>query len=120
MDIEGGREVEGPSLESEAFATLIKINKFNIGMNKNTKMAIIGDYWVEKTLERITKLLHEYNDLFPKTFIDIKGIEGEIGEMNIPLKTKARTVRQRPYRLNLVYKKKVKEKIDRMLEVGII
>jgi hypothetical protein len=27
------------------------------------RMEIIGDYWDEKTLERITELLHEYSDL---------------------------------------------------------
>jgi hypothetical protein len=83
-------------------------------------MASIGDYWDEKTIERITELLHDYSDMFPTTFIDMKGIEGEIGEMNIPLKIEARLVRQRPYRLKPIYKKKVKAEIDRILEVGII
>jgi hypothetical protein len=50
----------------------------------------------------------------------MKGIVGEIGEMNIPIKPKTKPVRQRPYRLNPIYKQKVKEKIDRMLEDGII
>jgi hypothetical protein len=50
----------------------------------------------------------------------MKGIKGEIGEMNIPLKLEARSIRQRPYRLNPIYKQKVKPKIDRMLEFGII
>jgi hypothetical protein len=40
--------------------------------------------------------------------------------MNIPLKPEAIPVRERPYRLNPIYKKKVKEEIDRMLEAGII
>jgi hypothetical protein len=119
-EIEGEREVEGPSLESEAFVAPIKVKKFNIGMNENPKMESIGDYWDEKTLERITKLLRKYSDLFPTTFTEMKGIAGELGEMKIPLKPEARPVRQRPYRLNPVYKKKVKEEIDRMLEAGII
>jgi hypothetical protein len=50
-------------------------------------MANIGDYWDELTMERITELLHEYNDLFPMTFIEMKGISRELGEMNIPLLT---------------------------------
>jgi hypothetical protein len=50
----------------------------------------------------------------------MKGIVGELGEMKIPLKPEARPIRQRPYRLNPIYKHKVKEKIDRMLEAGII
>jgi hypothetical protein len=54
------------------------------------------------------------------TFTKMKGIIGEIGEMKIPLKLEARPVRQRPYRLNLVYKQKVKAQIDRMLEASII
>jgi hypothetical protein len=31
-------------------------------------MESIGDYWDEQTVERITELLREYNDLFPMTF----------------------------------------------------
>jgi hypothetical protein len=54
------------------------------------------------------------------TFMEMKGIEGELGEMKIPLKPKARSVRQRLYRLNPLYKQKVKEEIDILLEVGII
>jgi hypothetical protein len=67
-------------------------------------MESIGDYWDEQTIERITKLLHEYNDRFPTTFIEMKGIVGEIGEMKIPLKPEARHIRKIPYRLNPVYK----------------
>jgi len=42
------------------------------------------------------------------------------GEMKIPLRTKERLIRQRPYRLNPIYKQKVKFEIGRMLEDGII
>jgi hypothetical protein len=119
-EIEGEREVEGPSLDSEVFAAPIKVYKFNIGTNDNRKMESIGDYLDEKTIEIITELLHKYNDLFLATFIEMKGIEGELCEMKIPLKLEARLVRKRPYRLNPVYKQKVKVEIDRMLEAGMI
>jgi hypothetical protein len=36
-------------------------------------MARIGDYWDEQPMESITELLHEYNDLFPTTFTEMKG-----------------------------------------------
>jgi hypothetical protein len=117
---EGKIEVEGPPLESEVNATLIKVKKFNIGTVENPKMASIGDYWDEQTIERITKLLHDYNDLFPTIFIEMKGVAGELGEMKIPLRAEARPNKQRPYRLNPIYKKKIKDEIDRMLEAGII
>jgi hypothetical protein len=50
----------------------------------------------------------------------MKGIAGELGEMKIPLRPEARPIRQRPYILNPIYKKKGKAEIDKMLEVGII
>ena len=38
-----------------------------------------------KVLEPETKLLCEYNNLFPTTFMEMKGIAGELGEMKILL-----------------------------------
>jgi hypothetical protein len=50
----------------------------------------------------------------------MKGVAGEIGEMKIHLIPDSIPTRQRPYKLNLVYKKKVKEEINKMLEAGVI
>ena len=66
------------------------------------------------------KILHEFQDLFPTNFSEMKGIVGDLGEMKIPLRPDAKLVKQRPYRLNPRYKQKFKEKINRMLEVGVI
>jgi hypothetical protein len=65
-------------------------------------------------------LLCKYSDLFPTTFMEMKGITREQGEMKIPLRPKARIIRQQTYRLNPIYKHKVKDYIDRMFEVDII
>ena len=67
-EVEGQREVEGPLLESKVIVASIKVKKFNIGTVENPKMASIGDYWDEKTIESIIDLLCEYSDLFPTTF----------------------------------------------------
>jgi hypothetical protein len=96
------------------------VKKVNIGMKEKPKFAKIGDYWKNETMERIADLLCEYHDLFLTTFSEMKGIAGELGEMKIPLKLHAKTVRQRPYKLNLKYKEKVKVEFDRMIEDGII
>jgi hypothetical protein len=77
-------------------------------MNDNPKMESIGDYWDEKTLERIIELLQKYSELFPTTFTEMKCIARELGDMKIPIKPKDRPIRQRPYRLNPVYKQKLK------------
>jgi hypothetical protein len=50
----------------------------------------------------------------------MKGIEGPMGEMRIPLKLDVKLVKKRPYKLNPKYKEKVKIELDRMLEAGII
>jgi hypothetical protein len=68
----------------------------------------------------IAYLLQEYQDIFPTTFSNMKGIVGDLGEIKIPLKPGAKPVQQRPYKLNMKYKKKVKVEIDRMLDIGII
>jgi CTP:phosphocholine cytidylyltransferase-like protein len=54
------------------------VKKVNIGTTDNPKMASIGYYWDEKTVEIITKLLRKYNDIFPTTFAEMKGIVGEL------------------------------------------
>jgi hypothetical protein len=119
-EVEDEREVEVPPMESEVIVASIKVKKVNIGTVENPKMASIGDYWDEKIVESITELLREYSNLFPTTFTKMKGIIGELGEMKILLRAEARSSRQRPYKLNLIYKQKSKVKINRMLEAGII
>jgi hypothetical protein len=85
------------------------VKKVNIGTTHKPKIESIGDYWDEQRVKRITELLRKYSDLFPTTLTEMKGISGELGEMKIPLKIEAISVRQRSYRLNPIYKHKVKE-----------
>ena len=54
---------------------------------------------------KITNLLHEFQELFPTKFSEMKGILGDLGKMNIPLNPDVKPVRQRPYLLNPRYKK---------------
>jgi hypothetical protein len=63
----------------------MKVKKVNIGIEENPKIASIGDYWDNQTVERITKLLREYSDLFLATFSEMKGVAVEFGEMKISL-----------------------------------
>jgi hypothetical protein len=50
----------------------------------------------------------------------MNGIEGDLGDMKIPVKLRANPVHQRPYRLNPRYKEKVKDEIGKMLDARII
>jgi hypothetical protein len=87
---------------------------------ENPKISNIGHYWDSETMEKIIELLHKYSDLFPTTFLEMKGLVGELGEMKITLRTDARLVTQRPYILNPIYNNKVKAELDRIPESGII
>jgi hypothetical protein len=53
-EVEGGRDVEGPPIESEVISMPIKVKKVNIRTTEKPKMANIGDYWDEQTVESIT------------------------------------------------------------------
>ena len=71
-------------------------------------------------MAKITSLLHEFKDLFPTKFVEMKGISGHSGEMKIPLKPDAKLVKKRPYILNPWYKERIKAELERMMDVGII
>jgi hypothetical protein len=64
----------------------MKIKKLNIAIEESLNIVIIGDSLDNQTMERITELHHEYSDIFPTTFSEMKGVEGELGEMKIPLR----------------------------------
>ena len=71
-------------------------------------------------MEKITDMLHEFQDLFPTKFSKMKGILGYLGEMKIPQNPNAKLVKKWPYRLNPRYMERVKTELDRMLDAGII
>jgi hypothetical protein len=96
--------VEGPGVELPFIGQLIKIKKVNIGTEETPKFVNVGDYWDDSTINKITKLLHEYQDLVLTKITDMKGIKGPMGEMRIPSKPYARPVKQIPYRLKPKYK----------------
>jgi len=81
---------------------------------------MIGDYLDEDIVSKVIELLHEYYDLFPTKTLEMKGILGNLGVMRIPLKPYAKLFKERPYRLNIKYKEKVKEELDKMTTIEII
>ena len=67
-------------MSSDQFLSPLKIKKVNIGSSENPKFANIGDYWDDETMGKITDLLHEFQDLFPTKFSEMKGIVEDLGE----------------------------------------
>lgn len=71
-------------------------------------------------VDKAVELLHEYQDLFPTKITVLKGILGDLGMMKITLKPDAKPIKKHPYRLNLKYKEKVREELEKILAAGII
>jgi len=89
-------------------------------MKAEPKFVKIGDYWDNATMDKVVELLHEYQDLFPTNFMDLKGIIKDLGVMKITLKPNVKPVKKRPYYLNPKYKEKVHLELDKMLVASII
>lgn len=92
----------------------------NTGTKEKLKFAKIGYYWDNTIVDKVVELLHEYQDLFPSKFTNLKGTIKDLGMMKITLNLNKKLVKQRPYHLNSKYKEKVYLQLDKMLTAGII
>lgn len=121
-ETKGNREIQNtiPSHIDSSYNHPLKLQMINIGTEEKPKIALLGDYWDEKTSQEIQSPMREYEDLFLKTFSELKGIKGVMGEMKIELKLGSKSIRHRPYHLNPRVKMKVKKEIDKMLEASLI
>jgi hypothetical protein len=84
-ETKGNREIQNimPRQTDGSYNHPLKLCKVNIGTIKKPKITMVGDYWDEQTSQEIQSLLRDYEDLFPKTFSELKGIKGVMGEMKI-------------------------------------
>lgn len=119
-ETEGCREVRGPLIEDPDITALLKMKQVNIRTEVEPKYAMLSDYWDDATVDKVAKLLREYQYLFLTKITDLKGIVGDLGMMKITLKLNTKLVKQRPYCLNPKYKEKVHVELDKMLTAGII
>lgn len=58
-------------------------------------------------MDKDVEILYEYHVLFPTTFLDLKGIIGDLDVMKITLKPNPKPIKQRSYRLNPKYMKRL-------------
>ena len=115
FESEGQRVVIGAEIELPDVTEPIKTRKVNIGTKEQPKFSNIGYYSDEDTMGTIAELLTEYKVFFPTKFCELKGIIGDLVVMRITLKLDSRPIKQRPYRLNPKYKKKVKKEQEKMV-----
>lgn len=53
----------------------------------------IVDYWDDMTVDKVTELFREQQDIFPTKFADLKGIIGDQGMMKITLNPDVKPVK---------------------------
>lgn len=76
---------------------MVKKKQVNIGSKLEPKFTHIGNFWDEYMVGKVVELLHEYRDLLPTKFSELKGIVGDLGMMKINLKLDVNRVKQSPY-----------------------
>ena len=97
---EGERNINEESTIEGIHLQPLRTKKMNIDTEERPKLATMGDYWDEEMTKEIFSLLQEYEDLFPSSVADLKGIKGDLGKMLIVLKPDAQPIKHRPYWLN--------------------
>lgn len=65
-------------------------------------------------------MLKEYRDVFAWSYKDLKGVDLDICQDTIPMKDTTKPSRQRPDTYNNNFAKKIKDKIDNLLEADFI
>ena len=76
-ETEGSQDVTASDVPKDPMNQPLKI--VNIWIEDNPKVASVRDYWDEETMAKITNLLHEFQDLFPTKFYEMKGILEDLG-----------------------------------------
>ena len=56
----------------------LNVKKHNIGSKEKPKLASIRDYWDDQKIKDRFDLLTQYEDLFPLSVVELKGINGGI------------------------------------------
>ena len=64
LETKGHREVEGLQIEDLDITMPLKIRQVNNGTEAESKFGKIGDYWDNAIVDKVAKLLCEYQDLF--------------------------------------------------------
>lgn len=71
----------------------LKMKQVNVGTEAEPKYVMLDDYWDDATVDKVTELLHEYQDLFWTKITNLKGIVGNLKMMKITLKPDMKLVK---------------------------
>ena len=98
-----------------------KVKEVNLaGLRETPKLVFVSVDLTKEGESDLITLLKEYKDCFVWSYEDMKGVLPKVVQHMIPIWDDVKRVQQRPYDMNPKYKMIVKEKIDKLLDVGFI
>jgi hypothetical protein len=97
-----------------------ELEELNLDTVEEPRNVLIAKELDEEFKEQLTHVLRTYKDVFAWSYEDMKGLNPKFYHHKINLAKDAIPVQQRRYRLNPNYAAKVKQDIDKLLQVGFI
>ncbi|MCO5552309.1 hypothetical protein L7F22_005820 [Adiantum nelumboides] len=92
-----------------------EVEEWNLGSEEDPKMIKINKHLKKKLKDKAWNLFLKFRDVFAWEHTDLKGVDPEVCQHEIPLKPDARPIKLQRYRINPNYAKKVEE-IDNLLK----
>ena len=112
------RETTG---ERTSYNALEQSNFVNLAPpNEEPKLVKVAQDLSPEEETKLIQTLKDYMDVFAWSYQDLKGVDPNICQHTIPIKLDAKLVWLKPYTHNKNFAKKIKAKIDRLIEANFI
>jgi hypothetical protein len=92
----------------------------NIGTPESPKNVKIGAQCSDEEKMKFSKLLGEFQDVFPWSYEDVCGFDPSIIQHAIPIKEGIKIVRKKQRPINPALESTIRKELERLLKVGII
>ncbi|KAA0054927.1 uncharacterized protein E5676_scaffold1163G00360 [Cucumis melo var. makuwa] len=90
----------------------------NLGTFEDVKELQIGTLTSKQGRSSLIALLHEYNDIFAWSYLDMSGLDIEIVTHQLPLKPKSKSIRQKLRKIKPEMLIKIKEKVKKQFSAS--
>ena len=97
-----------------------QLEEVNLGTNDKPRPVNVAKEMPKDEKKAMVELLMSFRDVFAWSYEDMRGLDPQLYQHQIPLSTDAKPVAQRRYQMNPNYAAKVKDEIDKLLRVGFI
>ena len=97
-----------------------QLEEVNLGTGEEARPVHIAKEMSLENKTAKTTLLKEFRDVFAWSYEDMRGLDPQLYQHQIHLSKDTKPVAQRRYRMNPNYVARVKEEIDKLLQVGFI